>query len=462
MLYRALLPALLVILAGCAALPPEKQAETAAPAPVPAAVAAVTQPAPASAPAAPVDTRHRYTDLWERIRAGYRMPSLDSPYTARHARWFANNPEYMANMVERARFYLYYIVEEVEKRGMPLEIALLPAIESAYQPNAYSRARAVGLWQFIAPTGRLYGLKMNWWYDGRRDVIASTQAALDYLEKLVADFNGDWQLALAAYNCGEGKVARQIEVNRRRGKPTGYQHLRLPRETVNYVPKLMAMADIVSDPARFGLKLEPIPDSPYFARVETDTQIDLGVVARLTDMPVNELFQINPGYSRWVTDPEGPHALLVPADRKDMLIEGLNNLSDDERVQWARHEVRHGETLSALARRYHVTADAIRTTNQLPSNVLRVGQNLLIPASASRAQVAGSAVRPDDMNKLVMVEHRVRSGDTLGAIARRYRVYVSQLREWNRLASNLIRLGQVLEVWVHPSRAAALAGNNPG
>ncbi len=439
---------------------PREAAAPAAPSTTPAAIAASSGTPETSPLAAP--PAHRYGDLWERIRGGYRLPALDSPYTARHARWFANNPEYLENMVARARFYLYYIVEEVEKRGMPLEIALLPAIESAYQPNAYSRARAVGLWQFIAPTGRLYGLKMNWWYDGRRDVIASTQAALDYLEKLLADFNGDWHLALAAYNCGEGKVARLIEYNRRRGLPTDYQHLKLPRETVHYVPKLMAMADIVADPARHNLRLEPVPDSPYFARVETDAQIDLGVVARLTDLPVSELYQINPGYSRWITDPEGPHALLVPADRKDRLLEGLNNLPEDERVQWARHEVRKGDTLDSLARRYHVTPEAIRSTNQLAGNTLRAGQNLLIPASASRAQAAGSAVRPDDMNKLVMVEHRVRSGETLGAIARRYNVYVQQLRDWNRLGSDLIRLGQTIEIWLHPRNAAARPAPRPG
>jgi membrane-bound lytic murein transglycosylase D len=377
-------------------------------------------------------------------------------------------------MVHRARLYLFYIVEEVEKRGMPMEIALLPAIESAYKPHAYSRARAVGLWQFIPSTGRLYGLQNNWWYDGRRDVIASTQAALDYLEKLHAQFN-DWQLALAAYNCGEGKVERLMNENRRKGLPTDYSSLKkLPRETKNYVPKLMAMVNIIADPAKYGLQLASIPNTEYFAHIETDGQIDLGVVAKLTDMPVDELFMINPGYQRWITDPNRPHTLLVPADKKDSVIEGLSKLPDEERVQWARHEVRRGDTMSRVAVRYNVTAEAIRTANSLSGNHLAIGQNLLIPVSANKL----AAVQPPAYVKAVSaasaigangermkIVHRVRSGETLWSIARRYKVYIHQLREWNLLDDNdALRLGQRLFIWTTRGSGASAAGNarNPG
>lgn len=417
---------------------------------------------------------HEYADLWERIRAGYALPPLDSHLVGVHERWFERNPEYVENMVSRARYYLFYIVEEVEKRGMPMEIALLPAIESAYKPHAYSRARAVGLWQFIKSTGRIYGLEMNWWYDGRRDVMASTQAALDYLEKLYGQFN-DWQLALAAYNCGEGKIERLVNQNRRKGLPTDYSALkRLPRETRNYVPKLMAMANIVADPAKHGLQLDPIPNTEYFARIETDGQIDLGVVARLTDMPVDELFMINPGYQRWITDPKGPHALLVPADKKDTVIEGLSKLADEDRVQWARHEVRRGDTMSRLAGRYHVTVEAIRTANNLPSNRLSVGQNLLIPVSAN--QVALAAIQPPTYVRSVQshstagtgnrvkIVHRVRAGESLWSIARKYRVYVHQLREWNLLedGDNALKLGQRLLIWTTRGGVSAARSHTPG
>lgn len=410
----------------------------------------------------------QYADIWQRLRAGYALPQLNSPLIARHEQWFANNPEYMEAMVHRARLYLYYIVEEVEKRGIPMEIALLPAIESAYKPQAYSRARAAGLWQFIPSTGRIYGLRMNWWYDGRRDVLASTQAALDYLEKLRDQFNGDWQLALAAYNCGEGKVERLMNENRRRGLPTDYVSLKkLPRETQHYVPKLMAMVNIIADPAKYGLQLAAIPDTEFFARVETDGQIDLGVVARLTDMPVDELFMINPGYQRWVTDPNGPHELLVPADKKDALIAGLTKLADEERLQWTRHEVQRGDTMSRIAGRYRVTVESIRTANKMKTNHLTLGQNLIIPVSANKVFAAiptylkTSASAPRDQNGRLKVVHRVRSGETLWSIARKYKVYVHQLREWNLLdANDVLRLGQRLSIWTRRGASTSATGSD--
>ncbi len=418
---------------------------------------------------------HLHVDLWERIRAGYAMPVLDSPLVARHEQWFINNPEYLDSMMSRARLYLYYIVEEVEKRGKPMEIALLPAIESAYKPQAYSRARAAGLWQFIPSTGRLYGLEMNWWYDGRNDVMASTGAALDYLEKLHDQFD-DWQLALAAYNCGEGKVERLVAENRRKGLPTDFSALKkLPKETKNYVPKLMAMANLIADPARYGLQITAIPNTEYFARVVTDGQIDLGVVARLTDMPVDELFMINPGYQRWITDPKGPHALLVPADKKDALIEGLTKLTEEERVQWARHQVRRGDTISRVAGRYNVSVDSIRTANSMASNHLTTGQNLLIPVSANKLTavpppailktVNASVQRDAGSSERVKILHRVRSGESLWSIARKYKVYVRQLREWNLLETDdTLRLGQRLFIWtLHGSGTSAASDiRNPG
>ena len=289
----------LSLLAGCASLPSEPSAVTQDRAD---RIPLATSPpsAPLSAPQTQTERAVHYSNVWDRIRAGLSLPTLNSPLIARHEQWFVNNPEFMDAMLGRSRLYLYHIVEEVEKRGMPMEIALLPAIESAYKPYAYSRAKASGLWQFIPSTGRLYGLHANWWYDGRRDVLASTQAALDYLEKLNSDFNGDWQLALASYNCGEGKVGRLLEANRRKGLPMTYSGLTnsLPRETQHYVPKLMAFVNIVSDPAKYGVQLPPIPNQPYFERVDAGSQIDLGVVARLTDLPVTELYQINPGHSR--------------------------------------------------------------------------------------------------------------------------------------------------------------------
>lgn len=394
--------------------------------------------------------------MWTRLRAGFRLPPVDSPLIERHERWFVENVEYREAMFERAKLYLYFIVEEVEKRGMPMEIALLPAIESAYKPYAYSRARASGLWQFIPSTGRLYGLKTNWWYDGRRDVVASTRAALDYLQKLVDDFDGDWQLALAAYNAGEGRVMRAVEWNRRRGLPTDYVHLRqLKLETKHYLPKLTAIVNIVSDPERFGIQLPEIPNAPYFAKVEVDSQVDLGVIARLTGIEVDHLHFINPGYRRWATGPNGPHHVLVPAEMKDAVLAGLSSLPEHERVQWLHHKVRRGETLSHIARRYKLSVPAIRSANNLRGDFLRIGQSLMLPISATARPPAtapgrsGQPVRAAAKTSRPLI-HRVRRGETLTSIARRYNVLVRQIAEWNLMDPNdILRMGRRLKIWTN-------------
>ncbi len=435
------------------------------PAPAPAVASKPENAQPVATFGEEVATNH--SNLWSRIRAGFSIKPLDSPLVEREARWFANNPEYMQRMMERAKLYLYYIVDEVDKRGMPMEIALLPAIESAYKANAYSRARASGLWQFIPSTGRLYGLKANWWYDGRRDVQASTQAALDYLEKLYNDFDGDWHLALAAYNAGEGKVGRMMKYNERKGKSTEYQYLKLKRETQHYVPKLMAMASIVADPAKYGVTLADIPNEPYFARVETGSQVDLGVVAKLVDLSVDDLQDINPGYRRWATDPNGPHHLLVPADKKDALIAGLSNLPEEQRIQWQHHEVKRGQTLHEIGRRYGLEVETLRTANNLRSNLLRVGQDLLIPISARPLTVAAvrtsyRSAEAHTAKRGETVIHRVRRGDTLSSIARRYNVLVHQLAKWNFIsADGVLRLGQKVKIWPNGAPTASIATSTP-
>ena len=409
-----------------------------------------------------------HPDVWARIRAGFKMQKLDGPLVAKHEQWFINNPEYMERMLERAGMYLYYIVEEVEKRGMPTEIALLPAIESAYKPYAYSRAKAAGLWQFIPSTGKLYGLKANWWYDGRRDVEAATGAALNYLDKLRNDFNGDWHLALAAYNAGEGKVSRMMEYNRLRGLPTTYEHLKLKSETVNYVPRLLAFVNIVAEPEKYGIQLAAIPNKPYFAKVETKSQIDLGVAAKLAELQVDDLHKINPGHNRWATDPEGPHYLFVPVDKKELLEAALSNLPEDERVQYRRHQVARGETMSQIAKRYRVTPEAVKSANQLKKNSLRVGQDLLIPLSeraispviASQTKtktVAVARVKTSPSRGAQPVIHRVRSGETLYSISRKYNVLVRHLAEWNTMhPGDVLRLGQRLKVWPHGTPSVKL------
>ncbi len=493
--------ATLIALAGCASLPHSNTASASlgpatpahrgagataaasAPAAAPATAIAAAGPTPTAAqkPALPPSPAS-YANLWQRVRAGYALPALHGPRVQHEEQWFADNPVYMQNMMRRARLYLYYIVQEVQKRGMPTEIALLPAIESAYQPHAYSRAAAVGLWQFMASTGRRYGLKTDWWYDGRSDVVASTDAALDYLDKLKNDFNGNWQLALAAYNCGEGEVQYAIDYNRRHGLPTDYSDLRLPRETENYVPKLMAMANIVADPAKFGLNFPPIPNRPYFAQIKTHAQVDLSVVAKLTDTSVNALYRINPAYVHWVTGPYGDHDLLVPAAKKEAVLQGLRKLPPDERVRWWHHVVHRGDTLSAISRFYGVSISAIQASNSLRGSFLRIGESLLIPVPMDRLARREhrwhrprvyhavyrryrpvGRYRPVWRGRVVRVVHRVRAGETLWSIARRYNVYVRQLQRWNLMdASDVLHLGQKLRIWVRSTPTAALADVNRG
>lgn len=408
-----------------------------------------------------------YDDVWDRIRDGFGMPELDSPHVDYYVEWYAKRPDYMNRMVDRASLYLYHIVEELERNDFPMEIALLPAIESAYKPTAYSHAHASGLWQFISATGSRYGLKQNWWYDGRRDVLGATEAAIQYLSFLRDEFNGDWFHALAAYNTGERRVERAILSNRRHGKPTGYQHLTLRDETVRYVPKLIAIKRIIADPERYGITLEPIPNRPYFEVVETGSQIDLGVVAEAAGISTSELQDLNPGFRRWATDPTGPHRVLVPAEARAKVVARLEGLPQDKRMRWASHDVRRGDTLGQIAGRYGVTVSALQSSNQLKGTLIRPGQTLLVPlstqslASTGSIPVSGTADRGTALQASRSGQwgrYTVRGGDTLSRIARQHGISVSTLRSSNNLRGSMIRVGQTLRV---PSAITTSSGQQP-
>ena len=479
-LRHASLCILFTSLIGCATAPLPRLAQNS---PVSASASSTAATQPASTPAAPVPTvvkvgecpvpaiknapaahavytsDKKYSNLWSRIRAGLRLPRMEGPRVAQYERWFANNPQYVNRMLQRANLYLYQIVEDVSKRNMPMEIALLPAIESGYSPNAYSRSAAVGLWQFEPSTGRLWGLKNNWWYNGARDIIASTNAALDFLQSLHHQFHS-WNLALAAYNAGQGTVANAIAHNKALGLGTRYRDLRLPLQTEHYVPKLMAFVNIVRDPAKYGLTLHAIPDSPYFVRVNTGSQVDLSVIARLANMSLKQLYAINPGFTQWATAPNGPHTILVPVATKAALMEGLSQLPPQDRMQWARHRVVPGDSLYRIAHEYGVSIASIRSTNHLYGRFLHVGQSLLIPMAGRRLVVSRHRDRHPHAEvtlarrgvRRVKIIHRVRPGDTLWSIAARYRVYVGQLERWNVLnAHDVLRLGQRILIWASPA-----------
>ncbi|HSH41417.1 MAG TPA: LysM peptidoglycan-binding domain-containing protein [Arenicellales bacterium] len=397
---------------------------------------------------AEAETPATYDDLWDRIRDGFRLPELDSPHVDYYVKWYSERPEYMERMTNRASRYLYHIVEELERNDFPMEIALLPAIESAYRPTAYSHAHASGMWQFIAATGRRYGLKQNWWYDGRRDFISATEAAIGYLSFLRDEFDGDWFHALAAYNTGERRVQRAILSNRRQGKPTGYAHLNLRSETERYVPKLLAVKRIIADPERYGVTLKRIPNEPYFTVVDTGSQIDLSIVAEAAGISTSELQELNPGFRRWATDPEGPHRVAVPAAAADKVVTRLAQIPQDKRMRWASYNVRRGDTLGAIARRYGVTVNALQTSNRLRGTLIRTGQTLLVPLSTQALASAGGGSGAVARNAAAAPASRytVRRGDTLIRIARRHGVSVSALRSANGLRGSMIRAGQTLRI----------------
>jgi len=380
-----------------------------------------------------------YEDIWDRVRDGFALPELNSPRVRYYEHWYRSRPEFLEHLSARAGRYLFHIIEEVEKRGMPTELALLPAVESAFKPTAYSRAHASGLWQFIPATGRRFGLKQNWWYDERRDVLSATGAALDYLQILHDEFDGDWFLALAGYNAGEHRVSRAITYNRKRSRPTTFEHLRLKAETKAYVPKLLALRNLVASSEQDGLPFGPIPNRPYFAELKLDYQIDLRTVAELAGIHRNEFFALNPGFKRWASDPDGPHRLLVPVSAKPGLEEQLASLPPGKRLRWDRHRIRRGETLSAIARRYGVGVSALRRSNRVEGAFIRAGGDLMIPVSSAAIHTKPGGSR---------VFHRVEAGDTLWRIAKRYRVYVKQLAKWNAMRTNdILRPGQRIVVY---------------
>jgi membrane-bound lytic murein transglycosylase D len=421
-------------------LPPSTGAETGTP-PVD-----TVNPATGATPslAMPREWQHHngedYDDLFDRMRAGFVLDEVQEPAIDQQLAWFQHNPEYLERVFQRGQRYLYHVITEVEARGMPLEFALLPVVESAYEPFAYSVSRAAGLWQFIPATGVRFGLKQEWWFDGRRDVIESTRAALDYLQALHDQFDGDWLLAIAAYNVGEAAVQRAIDSNRAHGRPSDFWHLNLPAETRAYVPKLLAMKRLMAEPERYGLEFAAIPNEPYFAVIDIGSQIDLTVAAQLAGVSYDELIALNAGFNRWATDPGGPQRMLVPIDNADAFEAGLTTLPPDDRVPYLTHEVSKRETLATIAKQYGVSAAVIAKLNDLPGGRVSAGETLKIPQVSVRLpdKVLLAAARVDrpesDLGrKQRQIVYRVRAGETLSSIARRHGMPVSTLAHLNNM-----------------------------
>ena len=405
-------------------------------------------------------------DLWQRIRNGFQLEADDRRAVQQQLDWYVRHPAYITRVFTRAKRFLPYIVDEAESRGMPLEVALLPVVESAFDPFAYSHGRAAGLWQIIPGTGKRFGLKQNWWYDGRRDPVAATHAALDYLEYLYKLLDEDWLLAVAAYNSGEGNVKRAQRKNLNRSRDTDFWSLSLPKETEAYVPKLLAIRAVVADPESLGLTLPAIEDTPYFEEVATDAQIDLALAADLAGLDIDELYALNAGFNRWATDPDGPHRLMVPVDAAPVLAQALADLPDRDRVKWVRYKVKNGDVLSNIARKNGTTVELLRQVNDLNGSMIRAGKYLMIPTAtrsldsytkSADSRLSSTMSRPRGVSK---AQHVVKSGESFWSIGKKYGVSTRDLAKWNGMApGDTLSVGRKLVIWTDGT--VAQVGSSP-
>lgn len=394
-------------------------------------------------------------DVWQRLQSGMQMNSVSNKRVTTQLNWYLKNRKYLNRVMERANLVLPFVLDELEARGLPSELALLPIVESAYQTFAYSHGRASGMWQIIPSTGRFLGLKQNWWYDGRRDIIESTRAALHYLDSLVKQFDGDWELALAAYNAGPGRIRGAVRYNKKRKRGTDFWKLtNIRKETKAYVPKLLALKELFGNPEAYDLELLPMDRQVRYEAVDIDGQIDLALAADLAGISINELYQLNPAFNRWATAPKGPHRLLLPKDKSQQFKLALAELPREKRINWVRHKIKNGETLSEISHKYRTTTNLIKSVNKIRGSNIRAGKFLMIP-TATRSLKTYTLSKNSRLSKIQNTQrsgkkqtHIVRQGQSLWSISRRYGVTSAALAKWNGMAPiDTLRVGQKLVIW---------------
>ncbi|RTZ16130.1 LysM peptidoglycan-binding domain-containing protein [Vibrio aquaticus] len=410
----------------------------------------------------PVVTPQSQEDVWQRIAMQLEMPIPDHQLVDYYRTWYLKHPNHLKTVSKRAEPFLYLITERIEERNLPLELALLPIVESSFDAFAYSHGSAAGLWQFVPATGKQQGLEQNFWYDGRRDVPASTEAALDYLTYLNKRFDGEWTHAIAAYNSGGGRVSRAIRKNNNLGKPIDFFSLDLPKETSGYVPKLLALADIVANQEKYGLIIPAIANKPVVEVVDPKEQLDLAIAAQYAGITVKELQGLNPAYNQWATAPEGPHQLLLPKGNVDQFNQAVAK-NRGKGMKVVRYKVKSGDTISVLAQKYNTTSGVIRSANNLSNNNIRVGQHLMIPTStkddnayalSASNRLAKTQAKSRGQIKLT---HTVRSGDSLWSIAKANKVSHQSLAKWNGMGPrDTLRVGQKLVIWKNSSDGAVI------
>ena len=394
-------------------------------------------------------------DFWHELQINLQLPEETkfNPIVQTQVNWFINHQTYLYNTAQHSAPYLYYIYQQVKQRQLPTVLVLLPFIESAYNPCVSSEVGAAGLWQLMPNTGVGFGLKQDWWYDGRRDLIASTDAALDYLTYLNNFFSGNWLLAIAAYNAGEGTVETAIQKNEQIGKPTDFWSLDLPEETELYIPRLLALAEVIATPNKYPLNLPALKAQPYFAEVDVGTPIDFSRAAQLADMSTNELYQLNSGYRRGTTDPNGPFHLLLPVEKVALFENNFAKLPTDQRVQWEKYQVQPSDTLASIASRYHTQVTALKELNQLKLNVLQPGQILQVPQMASNFMDIPRDCSEKNIPLAVKpIIYKVQKNDSLWSIAHHFNVTIEQLKSWNSVSANHeLKPNSSLTIWLSQS-----------
>ena len=403
----------------------------------------------------PIDVAElvEYSNVWDRIKNNLVLDIPINENVIKHRNNYLKHPDALNNLLKRSEPFLFYIIERLEANNIPIEIALLPLVESAFNPYAKSSVDASGLWQFIPGTGTHFGLKQNWWYDGRRDVVASTEGAIQYLNYLHKFFDGDWMLALAAYNSGEGRVQRAMRKNARKNRPTHYWELELPKETRDYVPKLLAIIDIIERSHEFDIELYPIANKSVVGTVPVNSQIDLNVAASLAEMSLDEFQNLNPGFNQWATDPNNATSFLLPHENITSFNEKIALLSEKERMVWQRYQIKQGDSLGKIAQKFHIDIDSIKTINKISGTNIRAGKHLLIPVASKD----GSYVLPEHLavasktiskSSKTKKTHIVKSGDTLWDISKAHKVSTASLAKWNNISTkSTLKLGQELVIW---------------
>ncbi|MFT6984395.1 MAG: membrane-bound lytic murein transglycosylase D [Psychromonas sp.] len=398
-----------------------------------------------------------YDNLWLKLAEGFEFEVPDNARIAKQRDYYLRHPNYLKQVSKRAAPFLYLIVEQIEAQNLPLELALLPVVESTFDPFAYSPSNASGLWQFMPLTGTRFGLKQDWWYDGRRDIYASTGAALRYMEILHKYLGEDWLHAFAAYNSGEGRVQNAVRKNQKYNKPTDYWNLSLPKETENYVPKLLALIDLLRNHQKYGIELPFVPNKQVLTHVDTGSQLDLAYAAELAELSIAEIQLLNPAFNRWATSPDGPHRLLLPTRIAKVFSEKLSNGDNNKRIRWDRYKVRSGDSLSVIARQYGTTTNVLKQINEINGSMIKIGQPLLIPIATKSQQsyLYSQAQRFDrsqdkmsNSNSKRKLQHTIVEGDTLWDISRMYNVTAKEIAYWNQMSSKkTLRLGQQLTIW---------------